>query len=115
LLPFIEECFPDHHRLYQDNDPKHSSKYIEHILEDNGVNLWYTPLESPDLNPVELVWGSLKQYLRNSAKPKILEELKKGIKEFWLTLTPEVCYKYIRHLKKVIPKVIQVEGGPSGY
>ena len=115
LLPFIEERFPDHHRLYQDNDPKHSSKYIECFLKNKGVNWWYTPPESPDLNPVELVWGSLKQYLRNSAKPKNLAELKQGIKQFWRTLTPEVCRKYISHLKKVIPKIIQVEGDPSGY
>ena len=115
LLPFIEKRFPDHHRLYQDNDPKHSSKYIEHFLENKGVNWWYTPPESPDLNPVELVWGSLKQYLRNFAKPKNLQELKEGIKQFWHTLTPEVCRKYISHVKKVIPKIIQEEGGPSGY
>ena len=78
-------------------------------------HVWYTPPESPDLNPVELVWGSLKQYLRNSAKPKNLAELKQGIKQFWRTLMPEVCWKYISHLKKVIPKIIQVEGDPSGY
>ena len=94
---------------YQDNDPKHSSKYIKHFLENKGVNWWYTP---PELNPVELVWGSLKQYL---AKPKNPQELKEGIKEFWHTLTPEVCRKYIGHVKKVIPKIIQEEGGPSGY
>ena len=33
LLPFIQERFPDGHKLYQDNDPKHSSKYIEQFLE----------------------------------------------------------------------------------
>ena len=38
LVPFREEHFPEHHRLYQDNDSKHSSKYIEHFLEDNGAN-----------------------------------------------------------------------------
>ena len=79
LLPFIQERFPVRHRLYQDNDPKHSSKYIENFLEQRGVNWWYTPPESPDLNSIELVWGSLKQYLRNHSKPKNLEELKAGI------------------------------------
>ena len=115
LLPFIQERFQDSHRLYQDNDPKHSSKYIEEFLEQHGVNWWYTPPESPDLNPIELVWGSLKQYLRNHCKPKNLEELKVGIEQFWLTLTSEVCAKYISHLKKVIPKIVSVGGAPSGY
>jgi len=115
LLPFIQERFPDGHRLYQDNNPKHSSKYIERFLEQRGLNWWYTPPESPDPNLIELVWGSLKKYLRNHCKPKNLQKLKTGIKQFWLTLTPVVCQKYISHLKKVIPKIVSVEGGPSGY
>ena len=115
LVPFIQERFPKGHRLYQDNDPEHSPKYIEKFLKERGVNWWYTPPESPDLNPIELVWGSLKQFLINNVKPKNLEELKAGIEQFWLTLTPEICKKYIAHLHKVIPKIISVEGGPSGY
>lgn len=115
LLPFLRKYFPDGHRLQQDNDPKHSSFYIEDFFEDNGVNWWPTPPESPDLNPIENIWGSLKQYLRNVYKPKNLEELREGIKQFWATLTPAVCTRYIQHLKKVIPKVIEYEGGPSGY
>lgn len=115
LLPFLQECLPDGHRLQQDNDPKHRSNYIRHFFERNGVNWWKTPPESPDLNPIENVWGSLKQFLRNSFKPFNLDELKEGIQQFWLTLTPNVCRKYIGHLHKVIPKVIEVEGNPSGY
>ena len=91
LVPFVRERFPDGQRLYQDNDPKHASKYIEDFLEVKKINWWYSSPESPDLNPIELVWGSLKQYLRNRYKPKNFEELKAGIETFWLSLTPEVC------------------------
>ena len=115
LLPFLRERFEHGHRLYQDNDPKHSSKKIEDFFEEKEVNWWYSPPESPDLNPIELVWGSMKQYLRTDYKPKNLDELKAGIERFWLTLTPQVCYRYISHLNKVISKVIEVEGAPSGY
>ena len=97
LLP-VEERFPEGHRLYQDNDPKHSSKYIKRFLEEKNINWWYTPPESPDLNPIELVWGSMKQFLRSRYKPRNLDELKSGIEEFWLTLTLQVCRKYIQHL-----------------
>ena len=115
LLPFLRDRYPDGHRLQQDNDPKHASKRIEDFFELHGVNWWATPPESPDLNPIENVWGSLKQYLRSTFKPKNLEELKDGIKQFWATLTPTICACYINHLNKVMPKVIQKEGGPSGY
>ena len=77
------------YRLQQDNDPKHCARYTHNIFE---VNWWPTTPESPDLNPIENVWGSLKEYLRNSYKPKNLDELKSGIKEFWNTLTPEVLW-----------------------
>ena len=115
LLPFIRDHYPDGHRLQQDNDPKHCSHYIENFFEEHGVNWWPTPPESPDLNPIENVWGSMKQYLRTHYKPRNLDELKQGIQQFWETLTPDVCQRYIGHLQKVIPKVIQVQGGPSGY
>jgi len=116
LLPFIQEVYPENHRLYQDNDPKHTSELVSNFLEENGVVWWPSPPESPDLNPIENIWGSLKQYLRNSYKPRNLDELKQGIQQFWNSLTPEVCQRYISHIaNKVIPKVIQVNGEPSGY
>ena len=49
LLPFIRERYPDGHRLQQDNDPKHASNYIADFFEQNSVNWWPTPPESPDL------------------------------------------------------------------
>lgn len=115
LLPFIRERFPTGHRLQHDNDPKHASERIETFFQENNINWWPFPPESPDLNPIENIWGSLKQYLRNTYKPRNLEQLKNGIKQFWATLTPDVCQQYIRHLDKVIPVVIQKEGNPSGY
>lgn len=115
LIPFINELFPTGHRLYQDNDPKHSSEYISDFFEEQGINWWSTPPESPDLNPIENMWGSLKQYLRTTYKPRNLEELKRGIQQFWMSLTPQVCQRYINHIHRVIPKIIEVNGEPSGF
>lgn len=115
LLPFLRDYFPDGHRLQQDNDPKHASAYIDDFFKENGVDWWPTHPESPDLNPIEDIWGSLKHYLKSIFKPKNLSQLKEGIQQFWLTLTPEVCTRYIMHLNEIIPKVIEQEGGLSGY
>lgn len=115
LIPFIKEVFPHSHRFQQDNDPKHCSNYTKEKLCEHGINWWKTPPESPDLNPIENVWGSMKTFLRTEYKPRNLEMLKDGIRAFWKTLTPEVCRKYIQHIHKVIPKVIEMEGAASGY
>ena len=50
--------------------------------------------------------------MRDQVKPKNLGELKVGIKEYWNTLTPPVCRKFIGHLRKVIPMVIEVNAAP---
>ena len=49
LLPFINHVYPDGHRLWQDNDPKHSNS-TKKWMKDNGVNHWPTPPESPVSN-----------------------------------------------------------------
>ena len=113
MLPFIQDTFPDGHHLQQDNNPKHASGLIDDFFEENHVNWWATPPESPDLNPIENVWDHT--HFQWDYKPQNLDQLKDGIQPFWSTLTPSVCTKYIQHLDKVVPKVIQVEGDPSGY
>ncbi len=115
LIPFLSTVYPDGHRFMQDNNPKHTSRYAKAWYEENDVNWWKTPASSPDLNPIELIWHALKDYLRIEYKPRNLTQLTQGIKAFWRTLTPAVCSKFVGHLKKVIPKVIEVKGGPSGY
>ena len=115
LIPFIAECFPDEHRFQIDNDPKYQRSHIEKYFERHNMNCWATTLESPDLNPIENLWWSLKQFLHTTHKAKILDELKEGVLKFWQSLTPDVCRKYINHLQKVIAKVIAFKGNPSGY
>lgn len=94
---------------------QHTSRYAQRFMEVNGVRWWRTPPESPDLNPIELIWHELKEYIRGKVKPATKEELVGGIRAFWKTVTPEKCAKYINHLRKVIPKVVELKGGPTGY
>ena len=82
LILFLSECFPDGHRFQMDNDPKHLSQYIADYVLRHAINWWATPPESPDLNPIENVWGSMKQFLRTAHKSHNLEELKQGIVTF---------------------------------
>ena len=89
--------------------------YIQRFFADNKVHWWKSLAESPDFNPIKLVWGSLKTYLRDKKKPKNLAELKDGIRAYWKMLTPDVCARYIDHLQKVLLAVVQEEGGHSGY
>lgn len=115
LLPFVQKVFPNGCRFMQDNDPKHNSKAAKAFLEANGVLWWKTPPESPDCNPIENLWHELKEYVRREVKPKTKEELMEGILNFWRTVDIRKCTKYIRHLRKVLPKIIELNGAATGY
>jgi len=116
LLPFIQEKFPDDHRFQQDNDPKHTSRLASSFMTENGINWWKTPPESPDLNPIELLWHELKHFLRTIVKPRSKEELVNGIRRFWEERVDAAkCTKYIGHLQKVLPIVVERQGKTSGH
>ena len=111
----IQSVYPDGHRFMQDNDPKHTSNMGKDFLDNNNITWWKTPPESPDLNPIENLWHELKEYLRREVKPKTKDELVDGIVEFWGSVSGEKCRKYIRHLDKVIPCIIELGGAATGY
>ena len=114
LTPFLKHV-NSNPRFMQDNDPKHTSGRVRNWLEESQINWWKTPAESPDLNPIENLWHELKEYMRRVVKPKTKDQLISGILEFWDSVDVEKCRKYIGHLKKVVPKVIEMNGGPTGY
>ena len=115
LLPFIEEHYPEGNRFQQDNDPKHTSRRAREFMLQHGINWWPTPPERPDCNPIEMLWHELKEHIRREIKPTTKQELEDGIQAFWRTVTPEKCTKYIRHLRKVLPRVIDLSGDATGF
>ena len=115
LLPFLSDILPHSHRFMADNDPKHTSRLAQQFISDNRINWWRTPAESPDCHPIENLWHELKEYMRREIKPRTKDELIACIIAFWHTVDKEKCQKYIRHLRKVIPKVIELNGAATGY
>ena len=114
LVPFLEKVLPGG-QFQQDNAPCHTSVSTRQLLERHNIRWFRTPPESPDLNPIENVWHELKDFLRTKIKPHNKQELFDGIRQVWATMTPQKCNKYIDHLRKFIPKVLEVNGEATGY
>ncbi len=83
MLPSADQLFKDADFIFQqDLAPAHTAKNTKSWLNDHGVGVLDWPANSPDLNPIENLWGIVKRKMRNK-RPTNADELKATAKETW--------------------------------
>ncbi len=60
--------------VMMDNASVHKNEAVKTLIEATGATLWYLPPYSPELNPIELAWNKIKQFLRKQ-KARTLDAL----------------------------------------
>lgn len=98
----------------QDNDPKHTSKlcreYLEEKEEENVLKIMAHPPQSPDLNPIEVLWDELNRKVRLKC-PTSKERLCKILQEELKKISSDTLIKLIQRRPRIVKKVKQVKGG----
>ena len=74
-----------------DNFPAHKSKLVKQKAAELDIYLVYLPPYSPQLNPIEYIWKSIKRVL-SLVFVKNLEEMKKVISEAWNKLCKKISF-----------------------
>ena len=64
--------------VVMDNLSAHKVSGVRELIEARGAELLYLPPYSPDLNPIELAWAKLKQFLR-SLQARTAEALEQAV------------------------------------
>ncbi len=115
MLPSAEQLFKDADLIFQqDLAPAHTAKSTKSWLNDHGVGVLDWPANSPDLNPIDNLWGIVKRKIRNK-RPKNADELKATVKETWASIPPQQCHKLITSMPRRIEAVIKAKGAPTKY
>ncbi len=113
---FCWPFFKDANFIFQQNmAPAHTAKSSKKsCLNDHDVGVLDWPANSPDLNPIENLWGIVKRKIRNKS-PKNADELKATDKETWASIPPQQCHKLITSMPRRIEAVIKAKGAPTKY
>ena len=100
----------------QDNDPKHTSHAARKWFENNGIEVLGWPAQSPDLNPIEHLWGHLKKRLAEyEIAPNGMLELWERVETEWDKITPDICMNLIDSMPRHIAAVLKAKGGYTKY
>jgi len=110
LLPFVKKKYEnDGFEFLHDNSPVHKSKMTKNWFKDNSIKLLPFPSYSPDLNPIEKIWNDLKDMVEKES-PTTEEQLKNSIIKNWKSIPLKKIRAHIKHLEKIIPKIIKNQG-----
>jgi transposase len=116
LLPFAHQFHVENIIFQQDNAPCHRARATIETLRDVGVTVLPGPALSPDLNPIENLWGILARRVYCDGRQfTSVDDLKRVIFEEWSKITMD----YLKTLLKSMPdrclQVVERKGAKTTY
>ncbi len=107
--------FGDWAAVFQhDNDPKHTSKTTTALLKKLRVKVMDWPSMSPDLNPIEHLWGILKRKVEER-KVSNIHQLRDVVMEEWKRTPVTTCEALVNSMPKRVKAVLENNGGHTKY
>ena len=116
LVPWANPFSDENTIFMQDNASIHRSNSTMAWLENHNIPVLQWPTRSPDMNPIENMWGELTRLVyANGKQYQNVLELQNGIN----SALGKIDINYINKLYKLLPRrmeaVIQAEGAITSY
>jgi transposase len=112
LLPFMQPDWV----FMQDNASIHRSLHTKKWIDDSQIKVLEWPANSPDLNPIENLWGLLARAVyANGRQFNSREELKSEVLKQWDLMCEETLTTLVKSMPNRIIEVISLKGSNTGY
>ncbi|GBL93121.1 Transposable element Tc3 transposase [Araneus ventricosus] len=116
LIPFAENIGGRNWEYQHDNAPIHTSNATKNHLNLKSVTAIKWPQMSPDLNPIENVWGMMsRKVYENGGQLYSVNALKTAIETAWYNLEPKILQTLIISMEKRVYDVILKIGKTLNY
>jgi len=113
-IPQIRKMLSDRWRLQQDNDPKHTSRVAKNFLQENVPAVMDWPSNSPDLNPIENLWGIVKRNVE-MRRPDNIDQLEQFMKDEWKKIPQDIIKNLIGSMERRCKLIIEADGDRIAY
>jgi transposase len=114
LLPTINVLHPEGWTLMQDNATCHTSLKTKSWLKENEVAIMSWPACSPDLNPIENIWGLMKNKLERTENLNTSNWISQ-IQEIWDNLSHDLLRNLVNSMTRRLNLVIEANGDKIDY
>jgi transposase len=116
LIPYIKKCDDDGLIFQQDNARPHTAGSTIEWMEEKGIERLDWPAYSPDLNPIENLWGLLVQRVyANGRYFTNTDDLKKTIVFEWNNIEKSILESLTLSMKNRMFEVMSCGGGNTKY
>lgn len=116
LLPVGPALGGRHWRLQQDNASPHASNPTMDWFKLNRVRVLNWPARSPDINPIENLWGILaRKVYAHGTQFLNVKDLKNAILTAWEEIPAKTLRELVRSMKDRVFQVINRNGGTTKY
>lgn len=114
MKPFAVDNMPQNWVFQQDNDPKHKSNLVKNWLNHNNITVLDWPAQSPDLNPIENLWGMFEREMQGQKYSKT-EDLFEALHKHWNQLSKGYLEKLVDSMPRRCQEVIKNKGYCTKY
>lgn len=105
LLPYFDRFRAENLTFMHDNASVHASASTNKWISDRNIPLLEWPARSPDINPIENLWGQLvRDVYDNCRQYNTTNELKKAIQKAW----DRVTLNQLTNLANSMPKRVNL-------
>lgn len=116
MIPSVGVVYGENYIFQHDNAPIHKARIVQEFIREHNVHVLPWSSRSPDLNPIENIWGEMTKYMyRHDFRPRSQEELRQKIFEAWDEITPELTRHLVLSMPRRVQAVIDSNGAMTKY
>lgn len=109
----MDALYPEGYYFQHDGSGVHRADEVRDYINQEFYRLDWPPY-SPDLSPIENIWGWLKGEVSKDV-PTTIDALKKSLRKHWKRITPEFLAPYFNSMPERMRLVLDSDGRKINY